>query len=79
MGALAFLAVWGLDPFRVGPVYLGGVGVLALLLLWEHWLVRDQGGGTLDLRRIDRAFFHMNVAVSMSLFLFTLLDRVLLA
>jgi 4-hydroxybenzoate polyprenyltransferase len=76
---LAFVAVWALEPFRLGPLYLGGVGVLALLLLWEHWLVRDQGGGELDLRRIDRAFFHMNVAVSMSLFLFALLDRVLLA
>ena len=33
----------------------------------------------LDLRRIDRAFFHANVGVSTSFFVFTLLDRVLAA
>jgi 4-hydroxybenzoate polyprenyltransferase len=74
----AFLAVWFLEPFPVGALYLVGLGAMAALLGYEHWLVRDQAGGPLDLGRIDRAFFHTNVGVSMSLFLFTLLDRVLL-
>jgi hypothetical protein len=43
--------------------------------MYEHRVVR---GGKLDLPRIDRAFFKINVIVSMSFFLLTLLDRILL-
>jgi 4-hydroxybenzoate polyprenyltransferase len=70
----AGIAVFRLFP--VGPLYAGGVAVLAALLIFEHRII---GGDPerLDLPRIDRAFFHANVAVSSSFFLFTLMDRLL--
>jgi hypothetical protein len=52
---------------------------MTALLIYEHAVVRSVGRGSLDLTRIDRAFFRANVAVSTSLLLFTLIDRLLLA
>jgi 4-hydroxybenzoate polyprenyltransferase len=72
---LLFAAMGTLKLFPVGKLFLGGVAVMAVLLVWEH---RTIGGGdpaSLDLPRIDRAFFHANVAVSASFFIFTLADR----
>ncbi|MGH7552429.1 MAG: UbiA family prenyltransferase, partial [Longimicrobiales bacterium] len=74
---LAFLAVGALRMFPVGSAYLGGVAVMAMLLTYEHWVVRGDAEGTLDLKRIDRAFFRANVAISTSFLFFTLLDRLL--
>lgn len=44
----------------LGAVWFGGIAIAALLLLWEHRVVR---GG--DLSRIDLAFFRINSAVGM--------------
>jgi 4-hydroxybenzoate polyprenyltransferase len=68
------IAVFRLFP--VGPLYTGALLALAALLVFEHRII---GGdpAQLDLPRIDRAFFHANVGVSMSFFVFTLLDRLL--
>jgi 4-hydroxybenzoate polyprenyltransferase len=68
-----FSAIGLFDLFPVGRFYAGGVIVMAALLVYEHRLV---GGDAteLDLMKIDRAFFHANVAVSTSFFVFTLLD-----
>jgi 4-hydroxybenzoate polyprenyltransferase len=74
-----FFALWSLQLFPVAWLYLGGLGVAMFLLAYEHWVVRDAARHALDLRRIDRAFFHANVGVSTSLFLFTLADRLLSA
>jgi 4-hydroxybenzoate polyprenyltransferase len=75
LGAVAaFLALGVLRLFPVGAPYIAGVAVVAVLLAYEHWVVRDAGAG-LDLKLIDRAFFRTNIAVSMSFFVFTLLDR----
>ncbi|HSJ24787.1 MAG TPA: UbiA-like polyprenyltransferase [Longimicrobiales bacterium] len=73
---LLFAAVGLLGLFPVGRVFLGGVVVMAALLVYEHRVI---GGdpAALDLRRVDRAFFHANVAVSTSFFVFTLADRLL--
>jgi 4-hydroxybenzoate polyprenyltransferase len=76
--AVAFLLFAALPLwFPLGVYYYGALLVMAGLLLYEHMLI---GGGEpqrLDLRRVDRAFFHANVGVSMSFFFFTLLDRLL--
>ncbi|MEX0908030.1 MAG: UbiA-like polyprenyltransferase [Gemmatimonadota bacterium] len=69
------VAVAGL--FDVGAFYLGGVLVMAGLLIYEHRLIGDGAETHLDLRHIDRAFFHANVTVSLSFFAFTLLDRLI--
>jgi 4-hydroxybenzoate polyprenyltransferase len=72
-----FAAIGVLGIFPVGALYLAGVLVMAGLLLYEHRVIGAADPARLDLPRIDRAFFHANVAVSMSLFGFTLLDRLL--
>ena len=44
---------------RMGLAFFAGVAIVCLLLIWEHTRVRPG-----DLRRINQAFFHANVAVS---------------
>jgi 4-hydroxybenzoate polyprenyltransferase len=75
----AFLAIAVFQLFPVGWIYGVGVGFMAGLLLYEHRLVSRLNVGQLDLLTIDRAFFKVNVLVSTSFFLCTLLDRVILA
>jgi 4-hydroxybenzoate polyprenyltransferase len=45
-----------------GAVYLTGVVVIGLLLVYEHWIVRAD-----DLSRVNQAFFHVNAVVSLGL------------
>jgi 4-hydroxybenzoate polyprenyltransferase len=75
MGARAFHAATvgllvatglGLD---VGVFYWLGVAAVALLLLYEHSLVRPG-----DLRRLDAAFFTVNGVISITFCVFVLLD-----
>jgi 4-hydroxybenzoate polyprenyltransferase len=56
----------GLD---VGFFYWLGVAAVALLLAYEHSLVRPG-----DLRRLDAAFFTVNGVISLTFFAFVLLD-----
>jgi len=53
----------------LGAIYLVGVMVVAGLLIYEHLLVRPD-----DLSRLDAAFFNMNGYISVTIFLFTLVD-----
>ena len=53
----------------LGPVFLGGVGIVAVLLLYEHSLVRPD-----DLTRVNLAFFHVNAVISLGLLAVTLVD-----
>lgn len=77
LSVLLFGALAVLDAFPVGRWYVVGVAVMLALLLYEHAVVAGARDGPIDLPRIDRAFFHANVGVSMALFAFTLIDRVL--
>ena len=54
-------------------LYLVGVGGVALLLIYEHRLVRAE-----DLSRLDMAFFTMNGIISVVYFAFTLADLLIL-
>jgi len=54
---------------RFGLIYLSGVLAIALLLLYEHWLVRPD-----DLTRVNRAFFHVNAVISVGLLVVGVLD-----
>jgi 4-hydroxybenzoate polyprenyltransferase len=65
---VAFLAAAGLG-LAVGVLYWLGVGAVALLLLYEHSLVRPG-----DLRRLDTAFFTMNGVISVAFLTFVALD-----
>jgi 4-hydroxybenzoate polyprenyltransferase len=58
---------------QLHPLYLIGVGGIALLLLWEHRLVRAD-----DLSRAGVAFFHLNALVS-ALYLLAVLAGTLAA
>ena len=63
--------------FPLGRIYFAGLFIMLALLIYEHRVI---GGGDierLDLMRIDRAFFHANAGVSVAMFTFTLLDRLL--
>lgn len=53
-----------------GGWYFVGVGAAALILAYEHQLVRPG-----DLSRLDAAFFRMNAVMSVTVFGFALLDR----
>jgi 4-hydroxybenzoate polyprenyltransferase len=61
------LAVYALLP--VGGFFLTGVLLAALLLTYEHWLLRKG-----DLERLDMAFFTMNGYISIIIFVATAID-----
>ena len=56
----------------LGFIYLIGVAVVTGLLIYEHMLVRPD-----DLSRLDAAFFNMNGYISVTIFLFTLVDALI--
>jgi 4-hydroxybenzoate polyprenyltransferase len=56
----------------LGVISLAGLGVVALLLAWEHSLVRPS-----DLTRINTAFFTVNGWISVLLFVTTSIDILL--
>ncbi len=78
--SVAFFLVLGiLHRFPLHSFYMLGVVITALIMIHEHRLVAGKEVDELDLKLIDRAFFHANVAVSTMFFVFTLLDRLLQA
>jgi 4-hydroxybenzoate polyprenyltransferase len=70
VATIAFLVAAGLG-LSVGVLYWLGVAAVALLLLYEHSLVRPG-----DLRRLDAAFFTMNGVISVVFAVFVILDTV---
>jgi 4-hydroxybenzoate polyprenyltransferase len=58
VGALVGLGL----AYPMGAIYFVGVGVVALLLAYEHAIVRPD-----DLTRVNVAFFQVNVAISAGL------------
>jgi 4-hydroxybenzoate polyprenyltransferase len=62
---------WAASP-HLGAIYLLGVAAVALLLAFEHWLVRPD-----DLSRVNQAFFQVNGVISVGLLLIVLLQLAL--
>jgi 4-hydroxybenzoate polyprenyltransferase len=62
MLALLALLFWAAAP-HLGVIYIAGVVAVALLLVYEHWLVRPD-----DLSRVNQAFFQVNGVVGVGLF-----------
>ena len=54
---------------QLGWIYLAGIAVVSVLLVYEHWLVRPD-----DLTRVNLAFFHINAVLSVGLFVVGTLD-----
>ena len=71
MVILLVLLYWAASPY-LGIVYLIGVTAVAVLLAYEHWLVRSD-----DLSRVNQAFFQVNGIISIGLFLVVLLQLAL--
>ncbi len=67
--ALPFTALIGGPTLDLGWIYWSAISAIAILLLYEHWLVRPD-----DLTRVNIAFFNINAIVSMGLFIITSLD-----
>jgi 4-hydroxybenzoate polyprenyltransferase len=67
---VAALVVAGLG-LSVGVLYWLGVAAVAVLLVYEHLLVRPD-----DLRRLDAAFFTMNGVISVAFAVFVIADAV---
>ncbi len=65
------LALFGYGA-RFGAWYFAGLAVAAGILAYEHRLVRPG-----DLSRLDAAFFTMNGVMSVTVFTFALIDRIL--
>ncbi len=57
--------------FNLKGLYFSGVLIAAALLVYEHSLVKPT-----DLSRIDMAFFNMNGYISITVFIFTLLNYI---
>lgn len=56
----------------LGWLYSVGIGLAALLLVYEHLLVRPD-----DLSRVNRAFFNVNAVISFGLFIVIAIDSCL--
>jgi 4-hydroxybenzoate polyprenyltransferase len=65
---VAMLVALGVT-YPLGPVYFAGVAAVAILLVYEHRLVRPD-----DLTRVNIAFFQVNVAISVGLLVVGIID-----
>lgn len=72
VGTVLMLAVLPLFYPLFGAVYLSGVLALAVLLVYEHAIVRPD-----DLSRVNLAFFHVNAVFSIGLLLVGTVDLLL--
>lgn len=68
-GTLLMLAALPLVYPQFGTIYWSGVALVALLLIYEHALVRPD-----DLTRVNLAFFNVNAVISLGLFAVGSLD-----
>jgi 4-hydroxybenzoate polyprenyltransferase len=62
------LLLWRVCP-HLKIVYLVGLGAIAVLLVYEHSLVRPE-----NLARVNRAFFHVNGVISLGLLAITVVQ-----
>jgi 4-hydroxybenzoate polyprenyltransferase len=68
--ALMVAALVGLGlAYPLHGIYLTGVAAVAALLIYEHAIIRPD-----DLTRVNLAFFHVNVVISVGLLLFGVVD-----
>ena len=68
--ALMIVALIGLGfAYPMGRIFFSGVAAVAGLLLYEHALVRPD-----DLSRVNLAFFHVNVLISVGLLIIGMAD-----
>jgi len=74
------VGLWGIIPLfyePFGTIYYIGVGLVAVVLAVEHYLVMPRRSRPINLQRINVAFFQLNVLVSLGLAAAGILDLVL--
>lgn len=69
---MLFFLLLVLPGSGLGWIYVVGVSVVGGLLIYEHLLVKPD-----DLSRLDAAFFNMNGYISVTIFIFTLIDALM--
>ena len=68
---VAAVILWGILPMfyePFGTVYGIGIGLAAVILAAEHYLIIPRCNGPVNVQRINIAFFQLNIFVSMGLF-----------
>ena len=68
---VVFLLVLLKPTVLLGSVYLSGVVLVAMLLIYEHSLVKKD-----DLSKVNMAFFNVNGIISIGLMVFVIVDCV---
>ena len=63
---------WLASMLSLGWFYIAGILIALFLIIYEHSLVKVD-----DLSKLDLAFFNMNGYISVTIFVFTLLDALL--
>ena len=58
---ICWIVLWHLQ--QLNAIFLAGVLICAVLLIWEHRLIRKD-----DLSKLNMAFFNMNAVISVTLF-----------
>jgi 4-hydroxybenzoate polyprenyltransferase len=53
----------------LGPIFLTGIILISLLLLYEHWLVSPD-----DLSQVNIAFFNVNAIISFGILVLGCID-----
>jgi len=69
VGTIALLFLLPVVYPLLDGIYLMGIAAVALLLVYEHWIVRPD-----DLTRVNVAFFNVNAVISVGLFVIGSLD-----
>ncbi len=64
-----FFLAWMVVAFGLGRIAMAGVGAVAVMLVYEHSLVKHD-----DLSRVNAAFFTMNGFISMGFLIFIAAD-----
>ena len=64
---ILLVVIWYVSP--LGLIYLGGVGLVSVILIYEHVIVKPH-----DLSRVNLAFFRLNGAVSLILMFLAVAD-----
>ncbi|MDR3232754.1 MAG: putative 4-hydroxybenzoate polyprenyltransferase [Planctomycetaceae bacterium] len=72
--ALFAVILYVFEPF--GWIYGAGLAAAAAVLIAEHIMTAPKRGKPLNLDRINRAFFHLNVCISLILFAAGVLDLI---
>ena len=66
---MLLLLAWLYVNMHLGGFFMAGICVVVIMLLYEHWLLRNG-----DLGKLDAAFFNMNGYISVAILVFTALE-----